>query len=269
MFGGRPAAARRSHRRALPAPGRPWQASDDRDPGQRLLPRRCRSDPALRHDAASAAKRAAASRGRAISAARPRGAAGRSAAASPAGPDHVGADQHQQPRAQVASWARRRPPAGRRCRCCPRWSRRRWPPPLLPAVTGLRPARPARRAPPAAGSLADRVVQRERRGQHPGQHRGRVARSPATTTATGRGGNAASSCAPVGFAGRRRRRPRHPAAARRQSARPAVTAGPRRTGSAGSRPGIPPPAARPGRGRGRRAWKASTPAITSSVTGFR
>ena len=78
--------------------------------------------------------------------------------------------------------------------------------------------------------------------------------------ATGRGGNAASSCAPVVFTS--------PVAGDAASVAAAVitcwllltvTRCSRRTGSAGSRPGIPAPAVQPGRGRaggrGRRALR--------------
>ena len=197
-----------------------------------------------------------------------------------AGPDHIGADQHQQPRAQMRQLrpgGRPRPPAGqptRRDHVPPVGLvfRAAGLPPLLPAVTGvgLQPGQHGQHPQPA-GLLAGRVVQRERRGQHPGQHRGsaRLGRRPRRRDRARRErgqqlrpGRASPARSPA-------TRPRSAGAVITCCAAAAVTTRPRRTGSAGSRPGIPAPAAQPGRGRGRRAWKASTPAITSSVTGFR
>ena len=149
-------------------------------------------------------------------------------------------------------------------------------PALLPALTGMR-RQPGQHGqhPQPAGLLTGRVVQRERRGQHPGQHR-----RPA----------------------RPRRRPRRgdrPRRERGQQLRPGLPHRPaRRRGDLGRPRGdigrcgdrlLPgghgwsspnrirrlsaryPGAGGAGRvaARGRRAWKASTPAITSSVTGFR
>ena len=59
-------------------------------------------------------------------------------------------------------------------------------------------ARSARHHPEPAGLVAGRVVQRERRGEQPGQHRGGWP-GGLPDDATARGGNAASSCATVVF----------------------------------------------------------------------
>ena len=123
------------------------------------------------------------------------------------------------------------------------------PPPLLPALAGPCP-QPAqhRQHPQPPGLLTEPVVQRERRGQHPGEHlgAGRLGRWPRRR----------------GRSGRERRRQLRPGRVRRSGHRgrgdrragdttcsPAVTTGPRRRGSPGSPRGSPPPAARPGRGR--------------------
>ena len=104
-----------------------------------------------------------------------------------AGADHIGADQHQQPGAQVRQWLRRvgadqpapvRPVFGAA-----------GPPPLLPAVAGLD-AQPVQHGqhPQPPGLLTEPVVQRERRGQHPGEHlgAGRLGRWPRRRGRSGR-----------------------------------------------------------------------------------
>ena len=143
-------------------------------------------------------------------------------------------------------------------------------PPLLPAVAGvgLQPGQHGQHPQPAR-LLAGRVVQREGSGQDLGQHRGsahlgrrprrrdRARRERGQQRRPGRGHQPAFRRRDIGP-----RRPDHLLAAgghdsfspnriRRLSARyPAAG------GAAGSRSRC-------------RAWKASTPAITSSVTGFR
>jgi hypothetical protein len=82
----------------------------------------------------------------------------------------------------------------------PQLSERHLRSPRVPrGATGTRLAQHGQRSEPAA-LLAGRVVQRERGCKDPGQRRRRLASVAGHETATGRGGNAASSCAPVGLA---------------------------------------------------------------------
>ena len=186
-----------------------------------------------------------------------------------AGPDHVGADQHQQPGAQVRQRLRRG-------RCRPDGRQSGWSsaplatPSLLPAVAGLGP-QPVHygQHPQPPSLLTDRVVQRERRRQHPIEHRGpaRLGRRPRRGDRSGRERGDQLRPGRVrrpghrgrGIGGSRRQHlrvggghdPASPNRICRLSARyPAAG------GAAGSRSRW-------------RAWKASTPAITSSVTGFK
>jgi hypothetical protein len=168
--------------------GRPaLGGQDDRDPGQGLLPA-LQSDPALRAQPGEhGERRAVAGAGHLGGQATP--CRGEAQQPAEAGPDHVSADQHQQPRAKVRQLC----PGGR---SGPRPASRRVSdqippvgpvlgaaglPPLLPAVTGvsMQPGQ-HRQHPQPAGLLAGRVIQRERRGQDPGQHRGpaRLRRRP-------------------------------------------------------------------------------------------
>ena len=80
--------------------GRPaLGGQDDRDPGQGLLPA-LQSDPALRAQLSERGeRRAVAGAGHLGGQATPR--RGEAQQPAEAGPDHVSADQHQQPRAQV------------------------------------------------------------------------------------------------------------------------------------------------------------------------
>ena len=96
-----------------------------------------------------------------------------------AGPDHIGADQHQQPGAQVRQRLRRvgaDQPAPVRL-----VFGAAGPPPLQPAVAWLGP-QPVQHGqhPQPPGLLTEPVVQRERRGQHPGEYlgAGRLGRWP-------------------------------------------------------------------------------------------
>ena len=246
---------------------------DDRDLGQRLL-LALQSDPALPAQPGERGER-----GRIAGAGHLGGevAPRRREPQQPvqAGPDHVGADQHQQPGAQVRQACRAsaratgcRPSRSRqsgwssaplaRHRCCqlsPGWVRSQFSTASTPSrrvcwLSGLSNANGAAST-RAEHRGAARLGRRPRRGDRSGRERrgqlrpGRLRRhrSPAPRHRRRRG---ASTCAP-----------------------PAVTTRPRRTGSAGSRPGIPPPAARPGRGRVGGRGRPARPAITSSVTGFR
>ena len=257
---------------------------DDRDAGQRLLP-------ALQPDPAPGARLGERGERRGVAGAghpggQPAPRRGETQQPAQTGPDHIGADQHQQPRAQVRQLRARRclrpPPSGGR------GGDRVSPvglvfgpaglPALLPALTGMR-RQPGQHGqhPQPAGLLAGRVVQRERRGQRPGQHRrpARPRRRPR------RGDRPRRERGPQLRPGL----PHRPARRRGDLGRPRGDSG--RCGDGGDRllPGghgwsSPNRVCRlsaryPGAGgaagsRSRaRAWKASTPAITSSVTGFR
>jgi hypothetical protein len=149
------------HRRDVAA----LDGHDDRDVGQRLL-LALLSDPALTQRGERAPIAGAGHLGGEVVPRR-----GEPQQPVQAGPDHLGADQHQQPRGQVrqrvgAVGADQQSPvrlvlgaAGA--------------PPLLPVVAGLG-SQPAqhRQHPQSPVALAVGVVQRERRRQHPIQHCG-------------------------------------------------------------------------------------------------
>ena len=144
------------------------------------------------------------------------------------------------------------------------------PPPLLPAVTGLG-SQPVHHGqhPQPPGLLTDRRCPTRTAPPAPVEDRGPARLGLRPRRGGRRGGNAESQLRPGPV-----RRPGHRGhgigGSRRQQLR--VDGGhdsPRRTGSAGSPRGIPPPAARPGRGRVAGHGKPARPAITSSVTGFR
>ena len=259
------------HRGGRPALG----GEDDRDPGQGLLPA-LQSDPALRaQPSEQGERRAVAGAGHLGGQATPR--RGEAQQPAQAGPDHVSADQHQQPRAQVRQLC----PGGRsRSRPARRRVSDQIPPvglvlgaaglpPLLPAITGvsMQPGQ-HRQHPQPAGLLADRVIQRERRGQDPGQHRGpaRLRHRPRRRDRAGR--ERGQQLRPCRLQPRRRRR--SPGGRCRDHLLAAdgheVLSPNRICRLSGRYPGAGSAAGPRSR---RRAWKASTPVITSSVTGFR
>ena len=151
------------HRRDVSA----LNSHDDRDVGQRLL-LALQSDSALTQRGQLGERRGVAGAGHLGGQVVPR--RGEPQQPVQAGPDHIGADQHLQPRGQVrqrlgAVGADQQPPvrlvlgaAGA--------------PPLLPTIAGPLP-QPAqhRQQPQSPVALAERVVQRERRRQHPLHHR--------------------------------------------------------------------------------------------------
>ena len=207
---------------------------DDRDVGQRLL-LALQSDPAL-----------LAQRGERGECGRIAGAGHLGGQAAPrrgepqqpvqAGPDHIGADQHQQPGTQM----RQRPGGVGADQSAPvrLVLGAAGPPPLLPAVdrTGFA-ASPAPPAPPVAGSAGCIGCPTRTAPPAPGpataDRRAWVAGHDA---ATGRGGNAATSCAPVDFTDPARG---GATAGATCDVSTAITTRPHRRGSAGSGRGTP------------------------------
>ena len=218
---------------------------------------------------------------RAISAARFRGAAGQPQQPAHAGPDHIGADQHQQPGASVRRGPGRarqrdpgaaRLPAGDQDPPVRRVFGAAGQPPVLPAAAGLslQPVttltRPSRRPCWLRGLSSGNGGASSRASTSC-----RVPSVAGHDEAAGRGGKRASSSAlapsPAAWCQRLAGRP--PRQFRRRAGQRGVTARPVRTAVCKALGAIPRCRRRSRRRSRWRAWNASTASITSPGSGFR